>query len=36
VDVEYVLAAAGLLAGDHPGVSAALLRGLLDAGDTPG
>jgi hypothetical protein len=29
VDTRYVLAAAGLLADDHPGVGAALLSGAL-------
>ncbi|MCK1845677.1 glutamate mutase L, partial [Micromonospora sp. R42004] len=31
VDVDYVLAAAGLLADDHPGAAAAMLRHHLGA-----
>ncbi|WP_210406260.1 glutamate mutase L, partial [Micromonospora sp. MH33] len=32
VDVDYVLAAGGLLAADHPGAAAALLRRHLAGG----
>jgi hypothetical protein len=34
VDRSYVLAAAGLLAAEHPGAAAGLVRALLDAGVT--